>query len=164
MAHHDPMTILLTHNAWANRNLLDACAPLTAEQFHHPFEMGPGTLHNTITHILGAMRGWTDLLTAAPQRPRLEETTRTVPELLELHEEVNTAFVSAAQAKPADTIAHSTRNGKDYTYTHGGIITHVTTHGMHHRAQCLNMLRHLGIDLPQSAVVEWMRTADQIHA
>jgi uncharacterized damage-inducible protein DinB len=43
----------------------------------------------------------------------------------------------------------------------GGVITHVATHGMHHRAQCLNMLRQLGVTpLPKSSVVEWMVTAD----
>jgi uncharacterized damage-inducible protein DinB len=30
------------------------------------------------------------------------------------------------------------------------------THGMHHRAQCLNMLRRLGVQpLPPSSVAEW---------
>ncbi|RMH26245.1 MAG: hypothetical protein D6693_07555 [Planctomycetota bacterium] len=41
------------------------------------------------------------------------------------------------------------------------MVTHVCTHGMHHRAQCLNMLRRLGVEtLPPSSVVEWMLTAD----
>ena len=39
--------------------------------------------------------------------------------------------------------------------------THTMTHGMHHRAQCLNMLRHLGVSpLPPSSVVEWARMVD----
>jgi uncharacterized damage-inducible protein DinB len=37
----------------------------------------------------------------------------------------------------------------------------VTTHAMHHRAQCLNMLRHLGVTpLPPSSVAEWTWLAD----
>jgi len=33
---------------------------------------------------------------------------------------------------------------------------------MHHRAQCLNMLRQLGVDpVPPSAVVEWIMMVDQ---
>jgi hypothetical protein len=27
--------------------MLDACAKLTDEQFHHRFEIGPGSLHDT---------------------------------------------------------------------------------------------------------------------
>ena len=42
-----------------------------------------------------------------------------------------------------------------------GVITHIATHGTHHRAQCLNMLRRLGVHpLPQSSVAEWTRAAD----
>jgi uncharacterized damage-inducible protein DinB len=34
---------------------------------------------------------------------------------------------------------------------------HVATHGMHHRAQCLNMLRQLGVNpLPPISVLEWI--------
>jgi len=51
--------------------------------------------------------------------------------------------------------------GKQYAFTRGAILAHVTTHGMHHRAQCLNMLRHIGVSpLPLSSVLEWMRTVD----
>jgi uncharacterized damage-inducible protein DinB len=46
------------------------------------------------------------------------------------------------------------------------MLVHVTTHGMHHRAQCLNMLRHLAVPgvsdrLPEIDVLEWqIRTAE----
>ena len=40
--------------------------------------------------------------------------------------------------------------------TRGATIVHVTTHGTHHRAQCLNILRQLGVTpLPPSSVAEW---------
>ena len=48
------------------------------------------------------------------------------------------------------------RDGRTADFTRGAILTHVTTHAMHHRAQCLNMLRHLGVTpLPPSSVTEW---------
>ena len=55
-----------------------------------------------------------------------------------------------------DTMSRE-RDGKKFVFTRGGICAHVMTHSMHHRAQCLNMLRHLGVDdLPQSSVFQWM--------
>ena len=40
-------------------------------------------------------------------------------------------------------------------------LTHITTHGTHHRAQCLNMLRQLGVTpLPPSSVAEWTWLGD----
>ena len=157
----DPVEILLTHNRWATHNVLEACAALSHEQFHQAFEMGPGSLHDTTTHILGAMRGWGDMLAGREQRPRLEGEHRTAQELLELLDEISGDLESSVRAHPPDELVTGSRGGRTYTFTRGGVITHVTTHGMHHRAQCLNMLRRLGVDpLPPSAVVEWMLMAD----
>ena len=158
----DPVEILLASNRWATRNILDACVELSDEQFHQRFEMGPGSLHDTLTHILGAMRGWGDLLAGRVFGTRLEEGGRRTPqELLTLLDEAAADLESSAKAHPVDELVTRTRDGKSYTFSRGGVLTHVTTHGMHHRAQCLNMLRHLGVDpLPPSAVVEWMLTAD----
>ena len=162
MPKSEPVDILLTHNRWATRNLLEACAALPSEQFHQGFEMGPGSLHDTATHILGAMRGWGDMLAGREQRPRLDEGEKRTPqELLELLDEISDDLESSVKAHPPDELVTGSRGGRTYTFTRGGVITHVTTHGMHHRAQCLNMLRRLGVDsLPPSAVVEWMLTAD----
>ena len=158
----DPIEILLASNRWATRNILDACAALSDEQFHQRFEMGPGSLHDTLTHILGAMRGWGDLLAGREFRARLEQDgPRSVRELLDLLEKIADDLQVSAESHPLDELVTRTREGKSYTFSRGGVLTHVTTHGMHHRAQCLNMLRQLGVDpLPPSAVVEWMLTAD----
>ena len=161
----DPIEILLAQNRWATRTLIEACATLPSDQFHQRFEMGPGSLHDTITHVLAAMRGWGDMLAGREQRPRLEGEHRTPKELLELLDEISDDLEASAGAHPTDELVTGSRGGKSYTFTRGGVLTHVTTHGMHHRAQCLNMLRRLGVDpLPPSAVVEWMLMADPLGA
>ncbi len=40
-------------------------------------------------------------------------------------------------------------------FTRGTAFVHVFAHGVHHRAQALNMLRRLGVDLPELEAVEW---------
>ena len=157
----DPIAILFAHDRWATRNLLDACAALTDEQFHQAFEMGTGSLHDNVTHILGAMRGWTDVLAELEvRRERLEGTTRTVAELIELHDVVADEFESMVRAHPFDETVTPTYGERSYEFPRGGIFPHVMTHSMHHRAQCLNMLRHLaggGVETPPpSSVLEWM--------
>ena len=49
---------------------------------------------------------------------------------------------------------------KRYTFTRGTVLVHLCTHGTHHRAQCLNMLRHLNVPrlsdkLPDPSAVDW---------
>ncbi|GAB5496540.1 MAG: hypothetical protein Phyf2KO_16200 [Phycisphaerales bacterium] len=163
MAQTDPAEILLIQHRWANDQLLNACAKLTNDQLDREFEMGVGTLRRTLTHIAGAIRGWGDLLAGREQRPRLEEESLSIAELRELFEEVTTDFENSARTHPHDGIATGSRGGNSYSFTRGAVLTHVMTHAMHHRAQCLNMLRHLGVEqLPPNSVVEWMLMADPV--
>ncbi len=157
----DPVQILLAHNHWATRNVLDACAKLTDAQLDQEFEMGAGSLRATMTHVLGALRGWGDLLAQRDQRERLETQDPLSPvQLLEMLDEVG-ADILATVDSPLDEVLTAERGGKSYSFTRGAILTHVTTHGMHHRAQVLNMLRHLGVDpVPPSSVMEWTFMVD----
>ncbi len=155
----DPPIVLLDFDAWANEQLFDACAGLSDDELDRVFEIGLGSLRKTMTHTLGAMRGWTDvLLEADPVRPRLEhDPARTIDDLRALHAEIAPEFRSACMDGSHGDVLTPERNGKTYHFTRGGIMIHVLTHSMHHRAQCLNMLRHLGVDpLPESSVMQWM--------
>jgi uncharacterized damage-inducible protein DinB len=162
----DPIDILLAHDRWATRQILDACAPLESEIFHQRFEMGPGSLHDTITHMLAALRGWADLLAGREFTPRIDGdgTHRTTGELTALHDQIASDFAHHAKAHPLDETVTRERGGKAYTFSRGAVITHITTHGMHHRAQCLNMLRHVGLDpQPASSVMQWTMMADPLR-
>lgn len=162
MATSDPITILLQHNRWAMRGLLETCAGLSHEQFHQRFEMGCGSLHDNLRHVLGAMRGWGDMLAGREQRARIEtEGEKTPGELLALLDEL-ADDIDASHAAHSDLseVMTGERGGRTYSFTRGGVLTHVTTHGMHHRAQCSNMLRQLGVEAPPLAVVEWILMAD----
>jgi len=141
--------------------MYEACKSLSNEQFHQRFEMGEGSLHDNLVHNLGAMRGWTDVLNEVPNRERLEEHSHTLNEIIALHESVTVDFEKAVFRQAFDVIIHRDRGEKSYSFPVGGILSHVMTHSMHHRAQCLNMLRHLGVEeLPMSSVMEWMLTVD----
>jgi uncharacterized damage-inducible protein DinB len=157
----NPLDILLSHDRWATQNMLEACAGLSEEEFHKRFDIGPGSLHDTTTHILGAMRRWGDMLAGRGQRPRLEGTRRTPAELLTLLDDIASDFAATARRHPVDEIASGSRDGKTYTFARATVLTHVATHAVHHRAQCLNMLRQLGVKpLPPSDVIEWAHAVD----
>jgi uncharacterized damage-inducible protein DinB len=161
MPQSDPLDILLAHDRWATRQILDVCDTLTPEQFHRRFEMGPGSLHDTVTHMLAAMRVWADLLAGREQRERLEGTTRSIEELVRLQDEIADDLAASARAHPLEGTVVRVRGGQSFPITRAAVLTHVATHGMHHRAQCLNMLRHLGVSpLPPSSVAEWTRMTD----
>ena len=157
----DPHAVLLAHDRWANQQLYTACEVLSSDQFTQSFDMGCGSLRNNLVHNLGAMRGWTDVLDEVESRPRLEEGQHSLADIRAMHDPIADDFERAALRRPFDTVVTRERAGNTYTFTVGGILTHVTTHSMHHRAQCLNMLRQLGItELPMSSAMEWMLFAE----
>ena len=164
MPETDCLEILLAHDRWATTQLLSACGRLTADQFHQRFDIGPGSLHDTLTHIAGATRTWTETLAGQDPRPRLETDgqRRTPEQLLSLLEEAWREFCAEVRRRPLEeTVLRRTRDGRVLQITRAAVLTQVTTHGMHHRAQCLNMLRQLGVKpLPPSSVAEWTWVAD----
>lgn len=175
---HDPITVLIASDAWGTRILLEQCEKISRDQFHKKYEIGLGTLHETFTHIISVMRRWTDRLAGrtpramlhnVPEFPHLvgEAKERSVAELRALLDEAEADLL--AVAKQCRETLHTTVTvewpGDDgkvkvYTFTRGAVFVHLTTHGYHHRAQCLNMLRHLNVPgvsdmLPEPSAVDW---------
>lgn len=166
MPSSDPATILLAHDRWATREIIDRCRALTHDQFHQAFEMGMGSLHDTLTHTLGAIRGWGDLLAGREQRERLETLGPfSCDRLSALLDELCDDFgFNAPPNKDAEEVVSGERAGNAYSFTRGAVLAHVTTHGMHHRAQCVNMLRRLGDEGPwRVSVVEWVLSQNADH-
>lgn len=151
----DPFLILLDHNQWANDALTLRCASLTREQFHERFPIGPGSLHDTLTHIQGSTHRWNLLLAGKPSDVRLEaDPARTPDELLALNASVGAELNRQARAHPLSEIVRGVRRGKPYEAPRAAVLSHVLYHSIHHRAQCLNMLRRLGhADLPDVSVL-----------
>lgn len=175
---HDPLEILLKHDHWGTRRLLEICATLTHEQFHRRFDIGPGSLHDTLAHVVGAMRRWADRIAGRLLRPSFDRPVRpgavdaevklmTPAELIAVLDEAaaDLAAVAAECRRPGglgmDTVIEVSFGKTVYRFTRGASLVHVLTHGTHHRAQCLNMLKRLGEPdlagegLPEVAVADW---------
>lgn len=155
----DPCDILLGHNRWANREILKRCGGVGEEGFHRRFEIGPGSLHDTMLHVIGCIERWADRIDGRELRVSLEGARRwTAAELMELNERACEDFVGVvARARPVMADVREWALGQDrYRFTVSGAVLHVTNHGMHHRAQCMNMLRHCGVKFEEDfSELEW---------
>jgi uncharacterized damage-inducible protein DinB len=155
MAISEPMQVLLQHDAWATGNLIEACRKLSPQQLDQRFAIGCGSLHDTLNHMLGAMQRWGDFLNGITPTVRFEETRHSLDEMQRYLDEFSARLVVAAQS-PSDEVLSAERGGRKLSMPRGVVLAHITTHGMHHRAQALNMLRQLGVDpLPASSVMDW---------
>jgi predicted O-methyltransferase YrrM/uncharacterized damage-inducible protein DinB/catechol 2,3-dioxygenase-like lactoylglutathione lyase family enzyme len=166
----DPLDLMLAHNAWATDEVLRACEPLSDAQWHRRFDIGPGSLHDAMTHIVGAMLRWAERIDGPPRTlaPSIEDGTARRPAELRtlLQQAAADLAASAAQARRRGFGTHVdvTLGDTPYRFTLGAMLVHAATHGMHHRAQCLNMLRRLAVpgisdQLPDLDALEWQLKA-----
>jgi uncharacterized damage-inducible protein DinB len=144
---------LFAHNDWARDKLMTLASKLSDEQLDRRFEMGPGSLRETLRHLYGAERIWFERWQGGeqPQFPR----ARTISPLSDLWQ----AFrdLAAARNMYLDTlgeadlqrpVTYANPEGETHTFPLGDLMLHVCNHGFHHRAQALNMLRHSGVKVP----------------
>lgn len=161
----DLLDRLLGHDAWTTRQLLIRCRELTDAQLDQDFDIGHRTVRETLHHIIWNMEAWTDVMAGRDLRgnPGLEPAGRTLRALFERLDRAETDL--AAVAKPIaqrqawdDTYVDRVDNPPK-TRTYGGTLAHVITHGMHHRAQVLYLLRRLGLkDLLEGDALSWEDT------
>ena len=160
----DLLDRLLRHNAWATRQLIEGARSLSPEQYVCRFNIGPGSVHDTLRHIISVMYGWADSIADRPRRPSLgadgEGPVRSVDELLGLLDEAANELQKTAMMIVNDwrndEMMSVTFEGRTWEFTRGTALAHVLMHGMHHRAQVFNMMRRLGAPLEiDGDVIEW---------
>jgi uncharacterized damage-inducible protein DinB len=158
----EPLAILVNFDRWASQRLFDACRSLSDAQLDQSFEIGLGSLRRTFVHIVSNAEYWHDRAIGRDP-PRFDSTpslsldaiidrhAQISAQLLELVSEHDQAFLHAPITsefrEPGETFV--------IRFTRSAVLLHLLNHGTHHRAQCLNMLRHLGISpLPEIDLID----------
>jgi uncharacterized damage-inducible protein DinB len=144
------MTILdrlLGHDAWTTRQLLLCCREMSDEQWNRPFDLWDRSPRETFEHLIACMESHTDLLTGRNEYLTSRDD-ETVDGMLKRHSIVAKEFAEAAtqveREGRADEMVTNPDSGN--RRSRGGLIAHLLTHSMHHRAQILNMLDRLGVE------------------
>jgi uncharacterized damage-inducible protein DinB len=160
------MTILerlLQHDAWTTGKLLQLAGNLPDAALDREFDIGHKSLRRTFAHIVSNMECWHDLMAGRPQRSRSRgKTPDTISdlsgrldivagELLALGREI-------AEEKREDEFFVDYLDRPPTLKPLGAGLVHVATHGMHHRAQCLYIMRQLGVtNLVEGDAMDWER-------
>jgi uncharacterized damage-inducible protein DinB len=148
---------LFAFNDWARDGLLVLAASLSDRQLDQPFAMGAGSLRATLQHHYGAERAWAQR-TGTPGAATLPraDTLTAVADLMRAAQSLAGArcawLATLSDGDLRRDVAYADRDGKTQTNALGDILLHVCNHGVHHRAQAVNMLRHIGAALPKSGL------------
>ena len=157
-------TELYAYHRWANRRLFDLAAALgeeaCARDFGKPFSFP--TLLRTLAHLYGAdwiwLARWKGQTTGALPGGDIPTMAALRTEWDQLCAEQQ-AFVEAL--KPVDLgreIHYKDSAGRPYHTPLGILLTHVVTHGNHHRSEVATMLTMLSGSPPDTGIVTWHRT------
>ncbi len=141
----------LDYSDWADGRVRDVAAALPEEQLDRRFDIGQGTIRGTLGHLLVAQEWWVANWTSAA-RVAFPPTERLA--IAEL--DARWARVRAARSafldglRDADLLGHVSVRGRsgDREFPLGVTLLQIGQHGTYHRAQLLNMFRHVGAAVP----------------
>lgn len=141
------------HNDWARDKLLELATPLSDAALDRPFEMGCGTLRATLSHLYFAERIWLERWEASGARDLPHE--RGLNQLDDLASAwrrlsaTRNSWITGFAASDFDRLVnYRSLKGDPFSGRLSGLMLHVCNHGVHHRAQAVNMLRHIGVKPP----------------
>jgi uncharacterized damage-inducible protein DinB len=158
------MTILdrlLGHDAWTTRQLLLRCQTLPDEQMQREFDIDNKSLSATFGHIIGAMEFHTDRLLGrtSPDADRQDDSVQGMLLRLTAVAKDFAAFATKVEREGREDDMMTNENNENLR-TLGGVIAHVLTHNMHHRAQAMYIMDKLGMtDIIEGDVLGWESVA-----
>lgn len=155
----DLLDRLLGHDSWTTRQLLDLAGRLDEEQLDQEFDIGHRTVRRTFEHIIWNIECWTDQMKGNTVRSRAAPN-QSLAFLRERHDTASSEFFRYAcevvDQQRLDKTFLDTLDDPPKEKSLGGVIVHLATHGMHHRAQLLFMMRRLGVEnLPEGDTLSW---------
>jgi uncharacterized damage-inducible protein DinB len=155
----DLLDRLLGHDAWATRQLLGVAGTLDDDELDRPFDIGHRTVRRTLEHVVWNIECWTDLMKGEGVRPR-PAAGQSVAEIRQRHEVAAAELLRLArevvERQRLDDTFLDTLDDPPRAKSLGGVVVHLATHGMHHRAHLLIMLRRLGVEnLPELDALAW---------
>ena len=158
----EPLRILLNFDRWATDRIFAACKPLSDIELDSEFSIGVGSLRKTLAHIVACMDWWIDHCKETTIRP----FTTNAGSLDDIYhrfqvawDELSQILSTSNQSRMADVLVDSFDNAEfgkgTLRYRRSAVLLHIFNHGTHHRAQCLYMLRSLGVHpLPEIDLID----------
>jgi uncharacterized damage-inducible protein DinB len=150
----DLLDLLLDHDRWATRRLLNASGGLTDAQLDQPFDIGHRTLRETFGHMIFNVPFWTAFLSGQPDdggySADAQPADRSLTALIDHHERSYAAFARAARrVRDEQRLDAIFVDHYDVRKSFGGTILMVVEHNVEHRSEALHILARLGVpDLP----------------
>lgn len=160
-----PIRRLHEHRFWSNARLREIVRDLSPDQQAEQFEIGQGSIMATMTHLYAAEFVWLAALEGEGHPPSPFTFAFTSFAALEAAwDELDARwqwFLEHLQPAMLTTMvtkrSTSSMAGRTVATPMVDVLLHVCTHAQYTTAQAANMLRHLGVDVPDTMLVTLSR-------
>lgn len=161
--------LLYDFNSWANHRVLDACAPLSDEQFTRNLGSSFPSVRDTLFHICGAEWIWLErwhgrspsAIPTAADYPNLEAVRR---RWAEVERDLRDYVASLTPDDLGRILSFKTLAGAPYSQPLWQCLQHLANHGSYHRGQITTMLRQLGVKPAGTDMIGFYRELNLQHA
>ncbi len=139
---------LYDYNYWARDRQLEACRPLTAEQFLRPLGSSFASLRDTLAHLVLVEWVWLERWQGRSPKGIPTDEFSTVAAVEErwrqVEHDLRRHLDSLSDAALAAPLTYVNLRGQTCTYPLGKAIWHLVNHQTYHRGQVTTLLRQLG--------------------
>jgi uncharacterized damage-inducible protein DinB len=152
---------LFDYNRWPNRRIFEALAALPAEEYMRDLKSSVGSIHGTLSHLVGAERVWrarwrgeAGSLLKGSEVASLAE----VRKLWDSLETERTQYLSRLTAPMLDSeIVIKPTGGGQFVHTLRQTMQHTVDHSSYHRGQIVTLMRQLGVKPPSTGLIGFYR-------
>jgi len=153
---------LVAYSAWATNRIFEALEELSPEETMRDMKSSHGSIHGTLTHLVGAEKIWLSRMSGTPDKATIKPTdVPTVADVKTTWEQTGFALAKflglQTDKKLEDTFGFLTLTGEQFTYRYGEALQHVVNHSTFHRGQVVALMRQMGHKPPDTGLTIFIR-------
>lgn len=141
---------MLRYNAWANRELFEACRSLTDEQLDMQIQGISGSVRELLMHIAGGQQ--TFVLRTKGRQHEGELGRRSdwpgIETVIQIAASTSDELIAIAEQLEPNEEVGLPYQGKTYRYPKRFFLLHAMQHGTEHRTEVKVALTYIGIETP----------------
>ena len=144
----DRLRLIFEYNTWANQRILAAAEKLSSEQLKAPNELGWGSLHGMLVHILDAEYGWRRYLADRAETPLLEaedfDDLAAIARRWAEEDDALRRYLDRLGDGDLDGLVDYEVDGEARYHILWHCLYHMVNHGTQHRSECAALLTGFG--------------------
>ena len=144
----EDIRLLFEYNHWANERILAAAENLNDDQLKASNDLGWGSLHGMLAHILDAEYGWRRYLSDGENAPWLQADDFTdlaaIRQRWAAENQALEAYLASLSDDALDGKVFYEVDGQERFHILWHCLIHLVNHGTQHRSECAALLTELG--------------------